>query len=281
MKKTFSMALTTLALGAFMFAGCKKDINSSNQKVNELLSGTESEECVFNFSDDELQNIGSEHNRMVQEVFTYYLPYGSIDLRDAINKASEENQYEPITQDEFEKLQAEYSADEVQNTLGALIDEMDNASQKEIFYEMISAVTENTDSYEKIEYEINALKERARSELTCYELTGTLVALEVCKNSAKLWLPEQAGGEGYFDYIDAEISGKSAKIAQARGFWSSLAKIVIGDATGAFSGFVTGAMPYIMTGGAANPISNAVLAGHTINGAVRGSVMAGVGAAIH
>ena len=274
--------LAALAMSVFMLAGCKKDTNPSGHDGNEPLSGTaDDEECVFGFSPEELQNIGSEHNRIVNVVFNHYLPHGSTDLRDALNRAYEENKFEPISEDEFEKLQSQYSESNIESTTAGVIEGMSNEAQKQIFNDMVTAVTENTNNYEELANQINLLKERAYAQLTCYELTATLVALEVCQNSAKLWLSQDAGGQGYFDIIDEQISERSSGRVQARGFWSRLANVVIGDAVGAFSGFVAGATPYLLTGGAANPISNAVLAAHTIRGAVQGSVMAGVSNALH
>jgi hypothetical protein len=162
-----------------------------------------------------------------------------------------------------------------------MIDTMQSDMKKIIFSQMIEVVMEHTSDYQTLSDEIDELKNLTIQELDCFDELSTLVALEVCKNSARLWLSQSAGGEGLFD----EISGTSQRSTtissmQARSFWKTLGKIICGDAVGAFSGFCQGAMPYLITGGAANPISNAVLAGHTIRGAVSGSVSAGVSSAI-
>lgn len=253
--------------------GCQKESDLQDVGLNAFYkSSSEFSECDFYLSESQIDSIGIEHNRLVPIIFETYLSNNEITILEALNEGFEADLYPTLSFEEFEYFEKEFSIEKIQETVEYIIDTMSNELQKNIFNEMVHIVTENTSSYPEVLLQLESLKEQAIVDLTCYELLSTLVTLEVCINSAKLWYSTEAGGEGYYDYITSEQGESTSN----KGFWSSIGKIVIGDAIGAFSGFCSGAMPYLISGGAANPISNAILAGQTIRGAVTGSVSAAV-----
>lgn len=283
MKKHFQIGLFTTLVLVFFFYACKKDITPSQNETGN--AGTPKKEmnsarlnwdgeCPNNFTDEEIEFLGTEHNRLVIAATDNYRFNSNLSLMEALNQTFESNIYPELSQADFDDLQDRYSVDNFELTISETIDTLENEMQKEILTAMVNLVKDSSRQYEDIAVEIELLKLQAKENLSCFELNSTLMSLEVCKMSAKLWLPAEIGGDGYYDLITEEGSGKLS--SSRRSWWRVLADCVVGDAIGAFTGFVRGAAPYFASGGPVNPVSNAAIATSALISGVSGSVSAGV-----
>lgn len=284
MKKHYLGFATLILLNlVIIVGGCQKETGLPELQSKEVLkeeSAFDEEEtsgCLINLSDSEIALIGTEHNRLLQAGFNEYLYNNDIDLSTALNQVYEENEYPTLTEDEFAQIANMYSEDQAENTIQSTIDTMSNDIQRQIFTDMVSLV-QNSSTYDELLEGLNILKDYTHENLTCFEKTSTLIALEVCINSAKLWIPVDAGGEGYYDFITNPEGGRIAGY-QNRGFWRSLGIIICSDAIGAFGGFCRAALPYLASGGPANPVSNAALLGNAVIGGATSSATTAVGQA--
>jgi len=231
----------------------------------------------MNFSSTEIALIGTEHNVLVKETIDDIVDNGEMDVRGSLNETFVAHSYDQLDPDEYTINYNLFAEPYVVNSVNDIIDSIYNPVQRQIMDDMVSIVENENDLTTKLA-ELASLKQYATDNLTEFEQAQTLISIEVCINSAKLWFPTDQGGQGYYDIVNTYIGNlRSGNRMSASG---TVGTIVIADAVGAFSGFLNGAMGYLLSGGAANPVSNAYLLGRTVLGAVTGSVNAGIGAAI-
>lgn len=235
-------------------------------------------ECQISFSDELIDSIGTEHNRLVRETYDKYLADSEMTLLEALNISFENNHYNTLSNEEYEELYSSYNENDVVNTIESTIDTISNSVQKQILEDMVELV-QTTTSYDELSEGLNKLKNYTIENLECFDETSTLVALEVCINSAKLWYPLVNGGEGYLDHISNPSERRSIQ-NRTTGFWSALARVVCSDAIGAFTGVVRAAAPYFASGGPANPVSNAAIATSAVINAAGSSATTAVASAI-
>lgn len=271
MKKRIGLSIVVIFSTIFIFISCSKNSDSKQQvNTNPAISLTEAE----------ISQIGSEHNRLCKLIVDEIID-NNTDLFVSINKTLMNNSYPSISKQELEFL----TLSKIDKTKDSIISNMSNKTQRDILKKMFK-ISEST-SLEYIIVELSKLHKNTKETLINSEKNSTLIAIEVAMNSAKLWMPVSKGGDGYFDKLLVRNSfiqrttqtSDSSKPTPKTKDDSTIGNIVAMDALGAFTGFLSAALPYFSSGGPANPISNGYLAGRTILGAVSGSVSAAVGSA--
>jgi hypothetical protein len=134
----------------------------------------------------------------------------------------------------------------------------------------ICEIIETASNFYEIDSALTTIQLDAQSELVCDELNAILVTISIAKASAKLWLPTELGGEGFYTTIGNYQSG-------SRSFWRKIGNVVCSDAMGGFAGFVKSA---ILTGGTGlvpgNAPGNAVIAAGTAYAAATASAGAAI-----
>jgi hypothetical protein len=223
----------------------------------------------------------------------------NISLFNTINNVISNNGYQPISRDEFTYFVDNYSLDVVSSTISNTINSVNNPQQQSIMRTLVEDVN-NAINYSTLSQQLADLSIRAYSELSGNDQTSTLIAIEVASNSAYMWLPESQGGLGYYDFVENiqnyeaapnSSSTKSLAVKEIRvsSFSPSEVKklsvprkvgaVICADAIGAFGGFCRSALPYFLSGGPANMISNGLLLGSAVIGGVTSSATAAVGIA--
>lgn len=292
--KNFKVLLLLLAF----FISCQKDKDLNNNQQSITLSKSE------------IAKIGKEHNRIMigtinrslektsslllinsnaAGVKKNTLEYGTIDLYDDLNSFLISIGYPSISQLEFEHYTEIYDPSVIQSTLNDSIASIQNYETRTIMSSLLYSVINSTD-YSSLTYDIAYLTQQAETNLTGIDQAAVLASLSVALNSASMWLPVSEGGQGYFEVVENRVytalnsndnrkeglvSVNSTPVRIKPSYVIPMRKkigYVIGaDFSGAFFGFMRAAMPYFLSGGPINPVSNAALLGNTILGAVQGS----------
>lgn len=284
-KKIFGL-LVIAVFNLFLLSSCKKETSSPEtlSDKDKLLPNSSSREidpeCQISFTDELIDSIGLQHNRLVRETYDQYLVDNQMTLLTALNNSFSNNRYDTLTHSDYEDLYGDYNETDVATTIESTIDTISNSVQKQILEDMVELV-KTTSSYDALYIELSALKKYTIENLDCFEETSTLVALEVCINSAKLWYPVEDGGEGYLDHISNSNGSRNMQQYRTSGFWSFIGRVVCSDAMGAFTGVVRAALPYFASGGPANPISNAAIAASAIVQGASSSAISAISQAGH
>jgi len=235
-----------------------KSVNNLDLNQSAILDINEVEvSSNFYFSDEEIKFIGTEHNKLCKgfvdavnsRMYSSYL--------DAFNSVLVENRYNEVSNIEFNNWMKFSDFD----SISTIIESIENVRVRAIMSDFVN-ITNEISFYQSYKNNLDSLREVALNELSGINLTSVLISIEVAQNSAKMWLPISSGGEGYYDKI--RHSETDFRI-------SLFGKVVCADAIGAYLGFLHGALPYLLSGGPANPISNAYLAGEAVLGAAGAS----------
>jgi hypothetical protein len=276
---------------------------SACQKANNTF---ELEKNFKTLTKEEIELIGKEHNRLCIEVIKN-LKYNSMTIKtdqvqsqsvyesnslsskyenllNSMNYIYTTNSYRSISESEFEDYIKNYSVDAISNTINTTINNISNAQQSLIMEDLFRFINSSS-NYEVLSHMLNQLKQRAENELTGLDQTSTLIAIEVAINSANMWLPIYQGGLGYFEQIGnfqrvTLESNNSLINIESRDIGSKFATVICSDAIGAFSGFCRAALPYFLSGGPVNPISNGILFGSALIMGTSSSLTAAVGTAL-
>lgn len=288
MKKYLSLLFVVVS-----FAACKKD------------SGNIEPKNITTLNKEEISLIGKEHNRLLIDIIknlnnptvsatVKVNSVGNIkrdyisdeNLLFSINFVLSTNNYSPLQQSAFDDYIQNYNSDAIDNTISNTISSIINEVESSIMNDLVMNVY-NSSSYSALSQNLEFLKQRAGNDLSGLEQTSTLIAIEVAQNSAYMWMPVNQGGLGYFDQLNIDLSTnnkteefqiKYIKIdnivsnnpfVKVEGGAKTAGKVIVADAIGAYIGFLRAALPYFLSGGPANPISNGVLLG--------ASLIAGVG----
>ena len=265
--------------------------------------------CMVIMSDDEIEDIGVKHNFFLKESFKFYLLNNDETLFSSLNQVFRNEGMEPLSEEYFREIEEKFSNENIEFSISSTIDTMSNELQRQIFTDMV-ALVHNSSNYDEILSGLNELKNYTKDNLTCLEKVSTMIAIEVCLNSAKMWLSISQGGEGYFDHYRGTEEAKNLKILCQETFAGTVSPfqnselyenrevtisdvsfglsqnidiesnyftvlgqqkvgaIICSDAIGAFGGFLRGALPYFLSGGPLNPISNGYLFGCALIGGV-------------
>lgn len=275
MKKQFLVrAIALVAIVLIAISSCKKDLKELNPKKEDEESLSIETECWV-FPDTLIEVVGSEHNRITKTTIEEWIGNISAGLATAMETVAESNGYPNPTEEDWAYMDTHFTLEKIDSLFDAIIDTMP-ISQHDIFLARRTIFEDSLTGYESLANEIEDLKLDAE-ELECFDRAATLVALEVFKNSAYMWLPTENDGENYSEIFDP----LGIRQYQARKWWRWIADVVVSDALGAFWGFSRAALPFFTSGGPANPVSNAVIAGATVIGAAQSSSSTAVASVPH
>jgi len=291
-------------VGILTLNACQKDNILNEDKTVQSLSKAE------------IRLIGTEHNRLLIDVInrlknnavntsniqfnaqksiqTNYV--GNNELFSSLNYVLGDNGYPPLQQDEFNYYLTNYNDEVISTTVSNTISSISNQQQSSIMGDLVTSIN-NTSDYNTLSQQLSGLQQRAETELSGTDQTSTLIAIEVASNSGYMWLPVEEGGLGYYDQsIATEVNKRYQKLTSESGTFETkepirvnmkqsngartIAQIIVADAVGAFAGFLRAALPYFLSGGPVNPVSNGILFGSALIGGISSSAMAGIGAAM-
>jgi hypothetical protein len=264
----------------------KKEISSIGSEHNRLLI-----EVLNKFSNNTSQN-NSIQNQSLEVKQSYTLELQQANLQNSLNSIFLENGLQELTESEFLVYFHDYSMENIDNTISNNLNGISNLEELAIMNGLINSLKRNV-NYNSLLSDLNALKARAENNLTGVSQTATLIAIEVATNSAQLWFPVESGGLGYYTTVlgfksnnniqNGSIQSNSVIIKNkslGTDPRQSAGIIVTADAVGAYSGFLRAALPYFLSGGLANPISNGMLIGTSLIAGVSSSAMAGFSIAV-
>jgi|GEM_PF-1131144 len=307
--KSFIVAISfiTITLSTIMI-GCKKEGIENATNTEQGLSkaeikkiGTEHNRLMIDIIKQLKNGSITSSDIVTNSIGSSVKKYNvdNISLYNTVNNVISYNGYQPISQDEFAYFADNYSQDVVSSTISNTINSVNNPQQQSIMRSLVEDVN-NTINYSTLSQQLADLSIRAYSELSGNDQTSTLIAIEVASNSAYMWLPESQGGLGYYDFVEniqnykAASNSSSTKLLAVReirvsSFPTSEVKklsvprkvgaVICADAIGAFGGFCRSDLPYFLSGGPANMISNGILLGSAVIGGVTSSATAAVGIA--
>ena len=262
-------ALAVLAMVAIgvTFTSCQKDHEITNKSSsinnNNFYQTMSPNQSDFEFSQSEIEFIGSEHNRLCIEVYNLGLTNNYSTLFETLNTVLDNNDYENLIIDDYNFIN---SANNSTTFISDMITGIENDNEKQIIQDLVDAL----DNYQNVSTFTNVvehLKSTANNQLGGLNKTAVLIALEVASNSSKMWALTEMGGQNYADGHNGITDTTPLAVSGKK-----VGHIVIADALGAYTGFLSGAAGYLFSGGPFNPISNAYLAGHTIIGAASFSI---------
>ncbi len=292
-----------LCFTIFLITACQKEKIESKEKN------------IVSFSKEQIEKIGLQHNLLCKEILIRgnFIPTftstskiqnhatdnmtvgkNNVDrdeLFQLMNTVFQEYSLQPATHAEYQYYSQYYSPENIEQTINNMANAISDPVLKDIIEQMISKVG-GTINHNILKQQLILLKTRAYNELNGTEQTAALVAIEVAIHSSELWSSTSNGGLGYFDQvinnsntdfmqIKSNSSEKNTKhIIKNGGTGKNIGTVACADAMGAFYGFCRGALPYFVSGGPYNPISNAMLAGQTIIGAVQASTTAALAIAL-
>lgn len=282
--------------------GCKKESTEITSNSQQGLSKAE------------IKQIGTEHNRLMIDIIKQLKngPVASSNIRtnsfgvkanyidnvtvyNTLNYVLSNNGYPTVPQDEFSYYINNYSLEVVGPTIANTLSSISNTQQGDIMRSLVANV-DNTTDYNTLSQQLAALSNRAYNELSGYDQASTLIAIEVANNSAYMWLPESQGGLGYYDMVENDLLvganstrsqttvGENStyvippnRVKQNRLDKKKVGAVIGADAMGAFFGFCQAALPYFLSGGPVNPVSNGMIAGRALIGGVQASAGAAYG----
>lgn len=265
MKKVFSVAfIAILSLTAILYS-CQKpeeiaNFNNSNDVISSQMQRSV-DSAYFNLN--MIEFIGKEHNRICKLIFNNFRSNTNQSLYTSFNSVMSSEEYGSLSEDGFNHSVSIYSNINIETTMNELLNNIQNDGEKSIISDLYD-VTSAIQTYDEYIQHLSVLANRANNLTDQNRKIATLIALSVAKNSAKMWLSTNNGGEGYLD-MGSPTGTSNKQISKAGG-------VIMADIVGAYSGFLGGVMGYLTTGGPVNPISNAYIAGCTLVGGIGASV---------
>ena len=180
-------------LSIFLFSSCKKD--STLLKEQTFLTK------------QEIALIGTEHNRLLIEIFdlfkngvmkvssdqikaqtnkkTFSIDTSESNLLNIVNSVYVANGYSALTATELSPYLLDYSITNVDVTISNTVNNVSNPVQLSILNAMLNTIN-NTSNYNTLFNNLSALRIQAENELTGLDQSATLVAIEVAINSAQM-----------------------------------------------------------------------------------------------
>jgi len=266
----FSRLFILAAVLGFLFSCQKESVKTDEQQVLAL----NNDASVIN----PLDPVGVYHNIAVKHVLKGMNEDQITDVNSDYILSKIEEKY-PLFYAEFEALSMDtlhiFGGDDGAYQFFDYFTSQNNTSEqfnqllKKLFDEVL-----NENHYDILTVRLNTIEEEAISlGLSEIELNSLLVGTSVARHSAKLWYPEELGGEYGIQYFDDEGYVPTHPIIEERNGinWGS---VIISDAIGGIGGALTS---LINTGGA-TAIPNPLLGGVPTAGAV--AVAAGVTASV-
>jgi hypothetical protein len=272
MKKLKVIALSVLAfvtIASMVFVSCQKSVEE-NKIIKVGSSNTKLIANLTNLQSEMITAIGNEHNRLCKLIQEDYMNSSNSDLYNSFNNVMQTTNYGSIDNNGFNNLVDFNKEANFEINVNNLINSIKDVQEKEIMNSIYLATLEIED-LDKFNLTMNELEVQANSITIENRKIAVLIAIEVARNSSKMWMPIAYGGEGY--YIMANNSQQNLnKQTNKSAATKKVGGVVLADIIGAYTGFLGGVMGYLISGGPVNPASNAYIAGCTIVGGVGASV---------
>lgn len=239
--KTNKTYVSFLLSFLMLFASCSQydtiDTNSESDNGNDLLRKGYSDERQF--TDEQLDEIAEWHNYYA-EIAISNLDATSPNISEDVKNVMTNIKIPEFTKEHLEEFYEKYSNLDINSIKKNFTPEVAE------FFGRMEIVINNAKHYNDIERGFNQIEEDTKRELKGTNVDLVLVLLKVGKNSAKLWMPKDIGGNGIGDDFLQSIDYPSGKKAPG---W---AVIMVNDMMGALLGVSEWALGLLIFGGPAS-----------------------------